>query len=82
MLKYGVIMEKQVIYGNIPSKSNSYKIVTINDHLHWQKQKAVKDLKNHFISNATSTEKPIYRVTLSCTQMCFFRANEMIWMVC
>lgn len=41
-------MEKQVIYGNIPSKSNSYKIVTINDHASLAKTKAVKDYEKSF----------------------------------
>lgn len=41
-------MEKQVIYGNIPSKSNSYKIITINGHASLAKTKAVKDYEKSF----------------------------------
>ena len=39
---------KQVIYGTVPSKSNCYKIVTINGHASLAKQKALKQFEKDF----------------------------------
>lgn len=40
--------EKQVIRGKVPSKSNSYKIVTINGHSSLAKQKGLKEYEEAF----------------------------------
>lgn len=40
--------EKQIIYGNPPSKSNSYRIITISGHGSLAKTKAMKDYENSF----------------------------------
>lgn len=39
---------KQVIYGNVPSKSNGYKIVTIANHASLAKTKAMKAYEDSF----------------------------------
>lgn len=41
-------MAKQVIYGVCPSKSNSYRIITINGHGSLAKTKAVKEYEKSF----------------------------------
>lgn len=41
-------MEKQVVLGNIPSKSNSYKIVFINNKPSLAKTEAVKEYERNF----------------------------------
>lgn len=41
-------MERQTIYGNPPSKSNCYRIVTINGHGALAKTKALKQYENDF----------------------------------
>lgn len=41
-------MDKQVIYGAIPSKSNSYKIITVNGHGSLAKTDAVKRYESIF----------------------------------
>lgn len=41
-------MEKQVVLGNIPSKSNSYKIVFINNKPSLAKTQAVKEYEKNF----------------------------------
>lgn len=39
---------KQIIYGQVPSKSNCYKIVTVNGHGSIAKQQALKDYEKSF----------------------------------
>lgn len=41
-------MEKQVIYGTCPSKSNAYKIITINGHSSLGKTAALKKYEKDF----------------------------------
>jgi Holliday junction resolvase RusA-like endonuclease len=41
-------MEYQTIQGNTPSKSNSYKIISINGHASLAKTKALKEYENKF----------------------------------
>lgn len=41
-------MAKQVIKGNVPSKSNAYKIVTFNGHASLAKTKAMKAYEDSF----------------------------------
>jgi Holliday junction resolvase RusA-like endonuclease len=41
-------MEKQVVYGSIPSKSNSYKIIMVNGHHSLAKTPAVKKFESDF----------------------------------
>ena len=41
-------MEKQVIFGNPPSKSNSYRIITINGHGSLAKTSALKKYEQDF----------------------------------
>lgn len=41
-------MSKQLIYGNVPSKSNCYKIITLNGHGSLAKTKALKQYENDF----------------------------------
>ncbi len=41
-------MNKQVIFGNVPSKSNCYKIITLNGHGSLAKTKALKQYENDF----------------------------------
>lgn len=41
-------MEKQVIYGTCPSKSNSYKIITVNGHASLGKTAALKKYEQDF----------------------------------
>jgi hypothetical protein len=38
----------QTIFGNTPSKSNSYKVITINGHASLSKTKALKEYENKF----------------------------------
>ena len=40
--------KKQIIRGKIPSKSNCYKIITINGHSSLAKQKALKEYEKSF----------------------------------
>ena len=40
--------EKQIIYGSPPSKSNSYKVITINGHGSLAKQAKLKDYEKSF----------------------------------
>jgi len=40
--------EYQTILGNVPSKSNSYKVININGHGSLGKAKALKDYENRF----------------------------------
>lgn len=42
------MQEYQTIFGNPPSKSNSYKIITINGHGSLGKTKALKQYENDF----------------------------------
>jgi Holliday junction resolvase RusA-like endonuclease len=39
---------KQVIHGKVPSKSNCYKVVTLNGHGSMAKQQALKDYEKSF----------------------------------
>ena len=41
-------MDTQIIYGNCPSKSNCYKVVTINGHSSLSKTKALKAYEETF----------------------------------
>lgn len=43
-----IIMMTQTIYGNVPSKSNSYKIVTFNGHASLAKSQKLKQYENDF----------------------------------
>jgi len=40
--------EYQTIFGNVPSKSNGYKVVTINGHASLTKTKALKEYEDKF----------------------------------
>ena len=40
--------EKQIIFGKPPSKSNCYKVITLNGHGSLAKQKALKDYEKSF----------------------------------
>lgn len=54
-------MEKftQTILGKIPSKSNCYKIVTINGHSSLSKSKALKEYEKQFYIQCSTREKMI-----------------------
>lgn len=41
-------MEKQIIYGQIPSKSNCYRIITLKGHGSLAKQNVLKDYEKSF----------------------------------
>jgi Holliday junction resolvase RusA-like endonuclease len=41
-------MEYQTIFGNTPSKSNSYKVISINGHASLAKTKALKEYEDKF----------------------------------
>ena len=41
-------MSKQVIFGQVPSKSNCYRIITLNGHGSLAKTKALKDYEKSF----------------------------------
>lgn len=43
-----MIHEKQIIAGRVPSKSNSYKVITLHGHGSLAKQKVLKDYESSF----------------------------------
>ena len=66
---------KQIIYGDVPSKSNSYKIITIAGHSSLGKSKKLKEYENKFFLQCTLRGKEInsnFRITLDC----FFGSNR------
>ena len=52
-------MEKITIYGKIPSKSNSYKIITFNGHASLAKKTALKDYEKSFFMQCPIRNKGI-----------------------
>lgn len=50
---------KQTIYGKIPSKSNSYKIITINGHPSLAKQPIMKEYEKNFFIQCAMRGKSI-----------------------
>lgn len=47
--EYMVLPENQVVKGNVPSKSNCYKIITLNGHGSLAKTKALKEYEESFM---------------------------------
>ena len=54
-----MLYQKQIIYGSIPSKSNSYKIVTLCGHGSLAKQKVLKDYEKDFYKQCSLRDKQI-----------------------
>lgn len=54
-----MLYQKQIIYGSIPSKSNSYKIVTLCGHGSFAKQKVLKDYEKDFYKQCSLRDKQI-----------------------
>lgn len=54
-----MIYEKQIIYGSIPSKSNSYKIITQDGHGSLAKQKVLKEYEKDFYKQCSLRDKKI-----------------------
>lgn len=66
---------KQVIYGDVPSKSNGYKIITIAGHSTLGKSKALKEYEKKFFLQCTLRGKDInsnFKLSLDC----FFGSNR------
>ena len=47
-LQIGILMNKVTILGKIPSKSNCYKVITLNGHGSIAKQNVLKEYEKHF----------------------------------
>lgn len=54
-----MINEKQIIRGKIPSKSNCYKIITLNGHGSLAKQKVLKEYEKAFYAQCNLRGKNI-----------------------
>lgn len=54
-----MIYDKQIIYGSIPSKSNSYKIVTLGGHGALAKQKILKEYECNFYKQCSLRDEKI-----------------------
>lgn len=66
---------KQVIYGDVPSKSNGYKIITIAGHSTLGKSKVLKEYEKKFFLQCTLRGKDInsnFKLSLDC----FFGSNR------
>ena len=54
-----MLYQKQIIYGSIPSKSNSYKIVSLCGHCTIAKQKVLKEYEQNFYKQCSLRDKKI-----------------------
>lgn len=54
-----MLYQKQIIYGSIPSKSNSYKIVSLCGHGALAKQKVLKEYEQNFYKQCSLRDKKI-----------------------
>ena len=54
-----MLYQKQIIYGSIPSKSNSYKIVSLCGHGTLAKQKVLKEYEQNFYKQCSLRDKKI-----------------------
>lgn len=50
---------ESVVYGSVPSKSNCYKIITLNGHGSLAKTKAMKEFENNFYLQCSYRNKNI-----------------------
>ncbi len=66
---------RQIIYGDVPSKSNGYKVITINGHSSLGKKKTLKEYEQKFFLQCSLRKKNIshyFKLTLDC----YFGSNR------
>ena len=66
---------RQIIYGDVPSKSNGYKVITINGHSSLGKSKTLKEYEKNFFLQCSLRRRNIdhyFKFTLDC----YFGSNR------